>query len=293
MIGLPAQSTVGDDAASAIVYVVVGVLAAVGVGLAALAVWVWRSTRPDAELLAPLELMDTRSWRRLDPEGRRRSLDDVRPDGAEPLRPSNAAPGFDDGFDDVPPLSDFDDLTETSDPLVIDTAIAGDVVVSGTGEPARVSDDTGPTDAPGADAFDDVWTEPDPTAPSPSSPASPASPSVATPSEATPSATTPSARRPAVRLRPRTGRAEQDAAGSDTTAAARPQPAVPQSQRPADVRDVAGFDLRPDDTDERTRRPTGLEMDDVDLDGDERDEEIPLMPGEGLLRRPRRIDERH
>ena len=83
-----AQDSVGDERSTAIVYTVVVVLVVIGIALIGVAVWLWSATRPDRELLAPLELMGDTSWRRQDPQGRRRALDDVRPDGAVPLVPS-------------------------------------------------------------------------------------------------------------------------------------------------------------------------------------------------------------
>ena len=60
-----------------------------------LAIWLFRLTRPDKELLAPLEVMGERKWRRADPVWQRRRLDEVRPDDAQPLQPSAAPPDFD------------------------------------------------------------------------------------------------------------------------------------------------------------------------------------------------------
>lgn len=115
-----AADSVGDDRSSAIVYTIVVVLAVIGAVLIGLAVWVWRATSPDRQLLAPLELMDDQDWLRQDPQNRRRALDEVRPDGASPLVPSVRRPNLDDEFDEVPPVADFDDLTEPiDDPLVI------------------------------------------------------------------------------------------------------------------------------------------------------------------------------
>jgi hypothetical protein len=77
-----------------------------------LAVWLHRVTRPDPEVLAPLEVMGERTWRRGDPVWQRRRLDEVRPEGAEPLQPSVAPPELDESFDAGPTASGFDDLHE-------------------------------------------------------------------------------------------------------------------------------------------------------------------------------------
>lgn len=112
MVAADTAGTVGDDAATITVYVIVGVLVAIGVGLALLAAWLWRVTKPDRPLLAPLERMEARRWRRLDPQGRRRALDEVRPEGAVPLEPSKRQPNVDDDYDETAPPKDFDDLVE-------------------------------------------------------------------------------------------------------------------------------------------------------------------------------------
>ena len=101
---------IGDTAATTTVYVTVVVLTLVGVAFVVLAVWLVRSTRPEPELFAPLELMDDRRWRRLDPQDRRRSLDDARPAGASPLRRPQRPPEVDDDFGRPPPVRSLDDL---------------------------------------------------------------------------------------------------------------------------------------------------------------------------------------
>ena len=148
--------SVGDDAATRTVVIVVGLLVVVGVCLAGLAVWLWRATRPEPQLLAPLELMDERRWRRLDPQDRRRSLDSVRPDGAAPLSPSTRRPALDSEFAAARPVTDFADLAEP----IVDPAADEDVapvpvrsatsVPSSDGElsPGSVGTETPDTDDP-------------------------------------------------------------------------------------------------------------------------------------------------
>lgn len=106
-----ATTAVGDPSATRTVYGIVVALVVLGVACIVVLVWLVRATRPDPELLAPLEVMDTRRWRRLDPAGRRRLLDEVRPEAAEPLRREQHEPAFDEEFVQVPPVADFDDLT--------------------------------------------------------------------------------------------------------------------------------------------------------------------------------------
>ena len=82
-----ALGSVGDPDGTRAVTSIVALLAVLGIGLVMLAVWLFRVTRPDPEVLAPLEVMGERKWRRADPVWQRRRLDEVRPDGAEPLQP--------------------------------------------------------------------------------------------------------------------------------------------------------------------------------------------------------------
>lgn len=103
-------SSVGDPAATRTVYGIVIGLSLIGVALVVLGIWLIRQTRVDAELLGPLERMADRRWRKLDPAGRRRLLDDVRPDGAEPVVRTPHEPEVDSEFEREPPVPSFDDL---------------------------------------------------------------------------------------------------------------------------------------------------------------------------------------
>ena len=99
LFALPHAVVASDPASSRTVYAMVIGLIVIGVLLVVLAIWVIRQTRVDPELLAPLERMNDRSWRKRDPAGRRRLLDDVRPEGAEPVRRAAGEPPVDEKFD--------------------------------------------------------------------------------------------------------------------------------------------------------------------------------------------------
>ena len=103
---------IGDPDSTRTVWAIVALLVVMGLGLVMLAFWLRRSTRPDPEFLAPLELMGDRTWRRGDPVWQRRRLDEVRPARAEPLRRSAAPPRLDESFDALPSADGFDDLHE-------------------------------------------------------------------------------------------------------------------------------------------------------------------------------------
>jgi hypothetical protein len=103
-------AAVGDPEGTRTVTSIIALLVALGVGLVMLAVWLFRTTRPDPELLAPLEVMGERRWRRGDPVWQRRRLDEIRPPGALPIDRASAPPDFDESFDDGPSAPGFDDL---------------------------------------------------------------------------------------------------------------------------------------------------------------------------------------
>ena len=108
-------ATIGDPDGTRTVTSIIALLVALGLGLAMLAVWLYRTTRPDPELLAPLEVMGDRKWRRADPVAQRRTLDAVRPKQARPLEPSAAPPVLDESFDAGPTAGGFDDLHADAD----------------------------------------------------------------------------------------------------------------------------------------------------------------------------------
>jgi len=111
-------ASIGDPDGTRTVTSIAGLLVALGLALVMIAFWMWRTTRPDPELLAPLEAMGERKWRRADPVAQRRTLDAVRPEGAEPLTPSAAPPVLDQTFDAGPSATGFDDLHADDEPEV-------------------------------------------------------------------------------------------------------------------------------------------------------------------------------
>ncbi len=107
---MAAVGSVGDPEGTRAITSIIALLVAMGLALVMVAIWLHRSTRPDPELLAPLEMMGERKWRRADPVWQRRRLDELRPEGAKPLEPVTAPPDIDEAFDRGPAASGFDDL---------------------------------------------------------------------------------------------------------------------------------------------------------------------------------------
>jgi hypothetical protein len=141
----------GDPDATRTVYAVVIALAAIGVLLIVVAVWLIRQTRVDPELLAPLERMDTRRWERRDPATQRRMLDEVRPDGAEPLHRERAVPALDEEFEaELPTAAGFDDLKAGVD-LSPEPAGAADEDSSASDGEAVGADESAEVEEPAAD----------------------------------------------------------------------------------------------------------------------------------------------
>jgi hypothetical protein len=105
---------VGDPGRDRTVYATILLLVALGFTLIMLAVWLFRNTRPDPDVLAPLERMGERKWRGADPVWQHRNLDEVRPHEADPLEPSSAPPATDDDFERGPQPIGFDDLVASN-----------------------------------------------------------------------------------------------------------------------------------------------------------------------------------
>jgi hypothetical protein len=99
MVGVPAVLGATDPGSTRLVYAMVGGLVIIGLGFVGLGVWLVRQTRYDPQVLAPLERMGDRDWRKRDGMTQRRILDEVRPEGAEPLRSHPDAPELDAEFE--------------------------------------------------------------------------------------------------------------------------------------------------------------------------------------------------
>ena len=169
--GVAVVSSVGDPEGTRTISSIVALLVVLGIGLVMLAVWLFKLTRPDKELLAPLEVMGERKWRRADPVWQRRRLDEVRPPTAQPLQPSAAPPDLDEAFDRGPSASGFDDLHDNAhqpEPSAPD-ASADEVPVEGDAEAAADGDDAATTGAP-QDASGNGEPDERPVAPRPPSP---------------------------------------------------------------------------------------------------------------------------
>lgn len=78
--------SVNDVSSTRNLYLLALGLIVLGGVLLAITVWFWHSTRPEPELLAPLEQMGARKFRQLDGRSQKELLDSVRPDGAQPMR---------------------------------------------------------------------------------------------------------------------------------------------------------------------------------------------------------------
>lgn len=132
---------VGDPSATRTVYLTTVLLVLLGLALAALAWWLVRRTRPEPELFAPLEQMESRAWRKLNDDERRESLDAVRPLGARVATVDAAADDHsrdhgrdhdvvldDDLDDDDPtPAPDGAERPERDDDSALDEADGGSV----------------------------------------------------------------------------------------------------------------------------------------------------------------------
>ncbi len=255
----------GDPAASRLVYSIVAALVALGVGLIVLAVWLVRRSRPDLELLEPLELMASRSWRKLDPAGRRRLLDDHRPDGAEPLDRATIEPAVDVSFEHIAEPRAFDDLA--AEPVVSSEECTGD---GGTGEEGTAEEGTAEGE----------------------------------PSEPTDESGAPSGSDPVRADERSAGSGDDEPADSDGDATAElSSPGDAAHARPTVEVGPASV---PHLESENEIGADGLELDaaaDDEADGDDDGEDdtgeieaddalmVPILPGEGLLRRPKTSDE--
>jgi hypothetical protein len=108
----------GDPGSTRLVYAMVAGLLVVGVAFLLLGIWLFRQTRYDPPVLAPLERMGDKKWRRqIDPATQRRVLDEVRPAGA--LRQESSPPELDAEFElaerPVTSMSDLGPSTLSAD----------------------------------------------------------------------------------------------------------------------------------------------------------------------------------
>lgn len=149
-------ATIGDPDGTRTVTSLIALLVAMGLALVMVAIWLFKTTRPDPELLAPLEVMGERKWRRLDPVGQRRRLDDLRPDGADPIAPSVAPPAFDEAFDAGPAAPGFDDLHDDAHLDVAPSVPAGRLLAM-----PPLADTPQQLDRPAFDEFEGDEIDPD------------------------------------------------------------------------------------------------------------------------------------
>ena len=118
-----------DPSSTRVVYAMAIGLVVIGVALILLGVWMIRQTRPDLEVLAPLERMGDSDWRKKDPSTQQRMLDELRPDGAMPLVPASQPPSLDADFEQPDhPVTSFSDLgpgipADQPDPTPIETVV--------------------------------------------------------------------------------------------------------------------------------------------------------------------------
>jgi hypothetical protein len=144
-IAAPVLLGAGDPGSTRLVYAMVAGLIVIGVLFVLLGIWLVRQTRYDPPVLAPLERMGDKEWRRQrDPATQRRVLDDVRPTGAEPLRHEPSPPDLDAEFEVADrPVTSMNDLappdpeTRTPTPKGIDRPDLLDLLV----DPPDVAED--------------------------------------------------------------------------------------------------------------------------------------------------------
>jgi hypothetical protein len=134
--------SINDADSTRKVYLLAAGLAALGIVLIAMTVWFWRSTRHDPELLAPLETMGSRRFRKMDDGSKRQLLDAVRPADAKPMRwgvvrgSATAEPEVDLGAIRHAAVSDYNDLREPAVPVIEAVAAAPGVADAIVDEPA-------------------------------------------------------------------------------------------------------------------------------------------------------------
>ena len=116
VIAAPVLLGAGDPGSTRLVYAMVAGLVVIGVLFVLLGIWLFRQTRYDPPVLAPLERMGDKEWRRQrDPATQRRVLDEVRPTGAEPLRHEPSPPNLDAEFESGRSPRHLDERSRTLD----------------------------------------------------------------------------------------------------------------------------------------------------------------------------------
>jgi hypothetical protein len=159
-IGLLAGS-LSDSEATRRVFFAAGGLAALGIVLLVSTIWWWRSSKSEHPSLAPLEVMSARRWGRSGDAERKRLVDSVRPDGAQPLTPgtdppvpvdlSRAASAEPVGFDD---LREIDALLGVNTDAPVDQDLASSAPAA-----VVVADGATPSDDDAADSTASIVAE--------------------------------------------------------------------------------------------------------------------------------------
>jgi hypothetical protein len=123
-------------------------LVVIGVMLLLLGIWILRQTRPDLEVLAPLERMGDGDWKKKDTSTQRRMLDELRPDGAKPLAPATMPPSIDRDFEQADhPVTSFSDLgpgvgAEQRDPTPTGAELEVDLDAAAESEAESTADES-------------------------------------------------------------------------------------------------------------------------------------------------------
>lgn len=148
LLGSPVAAELTEEEAAVRVFLAAGGLVLLGVGLACMTVWWWRSTRPEPPALGPLEVMSDRRWRTAGDSERRRMVDETRPEGADG-RDLVVAPEPIDLSELVRGVPSFDDLRDVS--LESDRSVVPEVAVADL-EALELASSTAGGPATGAEA---------------------------------------------------------------------------------------------------------------------------------------------
>ena len=170
--------TINDANSTRKVYLLAAGLAVLGLALIAITVWFWRSTRHDPELLAPLEVLGGRKFRKLEGNEQRQVLEESRPNDVKPLQwgvergaaaddPVVTVSAFDGALvvadsalivagtsvaeTEADPHSDLDSILAAAGAVVPGRPVAAEAA-SSNGRPAEPAIEDAPADGPAADA---------------------------------------------------------------------------------------------------------------------------------------------